>query len=420
MAPQRLNWLVAASAWLPMAYSSIAGTDAGGISTSPAKTLDAFRQNDIRAAPAPTPAPRYDARGLLKRQDGVKTCGYVNGARDEGYVCVHSEAVCIVNNQASAIGCCAKTDCNIWTACLPYLSSRQSSTLNMDVTRYCSEASAPYCATMIYADPEWLGYTVPTCYSEPTTLLIYASAFGAGGNTVTNVVTTPVLIPTPGTSTGTRSTPTGTTDRGGVGIQPDEKKESVPLGPIIGGVVGGLIFLAGVAVILFFVLRRKPKKAPVPVPAPVQVQQVPVAPGPGFSPYLNQAAAMPPKDNMTTAPNAQFLGTYPQVDNRPNSMLKPGFDNTVSPVPSPGPGSPPPMYNTPQPVSPQFTGQTAVPAQPVSPQFTGQTASPVQPYAPQGQQPYGQQPPQQQQHAPAGFVAELSTQKGDGQVHEAP
>lgn len=75
------------------------------------------------------------------------------------------------------------------------------------------------------------------------------------------------------------------------------------------------------------------------------------------------------------------------------------------------------MYNTQQqyaaqPVTPQFTGQTLTPqftGQTVSPQFTGQTAPfPHQGYPPQPQQ--AQQPQQ--------FVAELSTQKSDGQVHE--
>ncbi|KAK3986126.1 hypothetical protein QBC44DRAFT_333847 [Cladorrhinum sp. PSN332] len=449
MAIQRLHWLVAASAWLPTAYSTIAGRDAG-VLTSPAKTFAPFRENDIRAVPAPTPAPRYDARALLKRQDGVNTCGYINGDRDEGFICANSAAVCLVNTQASAIGCCRETNCNIWTACLPYASSRQSSTLNMDVTRWCSDPAAPYCATLVYADPTWLGYTIPTCYSEPTTLLVYASAFGAGNSppAPTNIITSPGPVTAPTRSNPTASAPTGsgtgTADRGQSGIQPDEKKKSVPLGPIIGGVVGGIVFLALVGGLLFFVLRRKPKQNIQPQ-APLQVQPTPVAPGgPGFSPqpvYPNQAAALPPKD-MSTAPNAQFLGTYPQVDNRPTSMVKPGFDHAVSPIPSPSPASPPPMYNTPQPyqqqqqqlqqpypaqpVSPQFTGQTAQPvspqftgqtAQPVSPQYTGQTAVPAQPYAPQGQQPYAPQQPVQGQH-PGGFVAELSTQKSDGQVHE--
>ena len=223
MAIKKLPWLVAASAWLPTAHSSIAGRDAATW-TSPAQTFAAYREADVRPAP-PAPTSPPSARNFLKKRASVNTCGYVDADPDQGYACVASNAVCLYNSVASAVGCCLETNCNIYTACLPYASSRATATANMDVTRYCSNAAAPYCAIYLYADPTWAGYTIPTCYSTPATFLIYASTF-AGTNGPTNtgpptIITTPTDPPKPA--------PT-----------PIEDKKSVPLGPIIGGVVGGV------------------------------------------------------------------------------------------------------------------------------------------------------------------------------------
>lgn len=231
MAIKNLPWLVAVSAWLPTAHSSIAGRDAATW-TSPAQTFAAYREADVRPAPAPTSPP--NARDFLKKRANVNTCGYVDADPDQGYVCVASDAVCLYNSVASAIGCCLETNCNIYTACLPYASSRATATADMDQTRYCSDAAAPYCATLLYADPMWAGYTIPTCYATPTTFLIYASTFAVDGATTTGppgIVFTPTSLRTSGGS------PTGTR---GPQTDPVKKKKGVPLGPIIGGAVGGV------------------------------------------------------------------------------------------------------------------------------------------------------------------------------------
>lgn len=45
-------------------------------------------------------------------------------------------AECLYDDTASAIGCCATEDCNIWTACLDYTDSDKASTADMDRTRW--------------------------------------------------------------------------------------------------------------------------------------------------------------------------------------------------------------------------------------------------------------------------------------------
>ena len=57
-------------------------------------------------------------------------------ASASAYICNAPDAVCLYNSVASAVGCCLPEGCNIWTACIPYLSSAQTSTADMDRTRY--------------------------------------------------------------------------------------------------------------------------------------------------------------------------------------------------------------------------------------------------------------------------------------------
>ena len=91
-----------------------------------------------------------------------------------GYICAHSEAVCLRNTVASAVGCCLPTGCGIYTACLDYTASDATSTLNMGRTRYCSNSKFPSCAALVYDGP-MSGYTIPTCDTVATTSRIYVT-----------------------------------------------------------------------------------------------------------------------------------------------------------------------------------------------------------------------------------------------------
>lgn len=88
-----------------------------------------------------------------------------------------------------------------------------------------SDLGAPYCATYNYADPEWLGYTMVACYSVSTDFAFYASPFQATSTTTS--------------SSSTTTTSTTTTSEPPIPPTPDPDP-SVPVGPIVGGVVGGV------------------------------------------------------------------------------------------------------------------------------------------------------------------------------------
>lgn len=119
----------------------------------PAACAAMGREQPRVAGPLPTPAPvvrevgmmndltprivtaRPHPRGLLQKR-ATNTCGYLDGEESQSYVCRATDAVCLSNSDAGAVGCCLKTDCNIYTACLPYRSSAATTTLDMDRTRY--------------------------------------------------------------------------------------------------------------------------------------------------------------------------------------------------------------------------------------------------------------------------------------------
>ncbi|KAG7286823.1 hypothetical protein NEMBOFW57_009140 [Staphylotrichum longicolle] len=429
MAVISLCWLVAASAWLPAVSASLGREQPapGGPIQTPAPNLkEPARALAVRAVTQPP-----HARALLQKRD-TNTCGYVNGNSMSGYVCNHSLAQCLFNTEASAVGCCLTTSCNIYTACLPYASSAATTTVNMDRTRYCSDSRYPYCAVLSYADPtgSLSGYTIPTCDSTSTTYKFYFSAFGA--NTPTSRSSSRLTLTTVSsesssseTSSSSSRSASDTTSPAPVPVTSSATPDpgsSTPVGPIVGGVVGGVAALGLIGLGVFFLVRRKkqdpasPPAAPPPAPAPAQG----FMPPPGQGPYPNQT----PPPNMGIVPGA------PGAFDPRYSMAKPPMATSVNPVQGPPmspmtvtpTGSPPPLYQPQmQPMGPPMGMATPPPhhAMGTPPPMAWarlllratcrRTPSMLRTPGPQMQP-----PPQQQYHG----AVELSTQRGDGQVHE--
>ncbi|KAK4119277.1 hypothetical protein N657DRAFT_659132 [Parathielavia appendiculata] len=440
MAVLHLGWLVAASAWLP-AVSADLGREQP-IPGGPVQTLAAdLREPRLNALP-PVVTARAVPMALQKR--AIKTCGYVDGDQFNSYACAHSAAECIHNTEASAVGCCATESCLIWTACLPSLSSAATRTMDADRTRYCSDSKSPSCATLIYADPTntyLSGYTIPICDTVATTYKIYWSPTGVTSKTTeSSTARTTTESETSETSdsktssssresTGTRATATSTsTNDPAPSVASSES--STPVGPIVGGVVGGRLMnppaalgLLGLAI--FFLIRRKNKNDPPSPPAnPAAVAASGFMPPPGQGPYPNPT----PPPNMAGMPHSpgSFDPRY--------SMMKPAGATAVDSMQGPphaasgdfrasdvSPGSSPsPVYH------PQMQSMGAVPSAdgmrmnmgtPPPAQHMGMgTPLPPQngPYVPYpGPQ---VQHHQQQQHGHG--AVELPTQRGDGEVHE--
>ncbi|KAK4133865.1 hypothetical protein BT67DRAFT_449958 [Trichocladium antarcticum] len=403
MAVMTLRRLAAVAVWLPAVSAGLEREKPNP--WAPIETPGPKPEAEINLAPAAVTA-RPAMRALIQKRN-ENTCGYMAGDLTAGYVCAASSAVCLYNTQSSAVGCCLPTGCNIYTACLPYESSDATKTLDMDRTRYCSDSTKPFCAPLSFTDPTFTGYTIPSCDSVATTRVISYSQ--SEDETTTSKPRSSLQI----TSVSSTSSPSPESSDESSAASSDS---STPVGPIVGGVVGGVALIALIALGALFLLRKKKQNdAPLPPPGP------PAAPG--FSPpaanpaYPNQ---MQSPDMSSTAGGAaggfydpRYSMAKPPMATQADPMQPPPMSPPFSVSPS---QSPPPVYNS----AAQQYGNTPPPHQ----QY-GHTPPPQQ-----QQQQYGQPMPPQQQHAPYGYqgqpaqphhhVAELPTQRGDGQLYEAP
>lgn len=445
MAVQSLRRLVAAWVWLPAGvYSHIAGTERFN-PTSPVETgLAPARVGHLELQHPPAPTPH--ARALFQRQSGENTCGFVGDERVPFTCSAEWGAECRVNSDARAIGCCLSTACNIWTACLPYTSSRLASNRDTDRTMYCSDLDEPECATLVYADGDYSGWTIPLCAATSVVLPIFDITSGSNGGVTSsggggrNGVAGPSGVANP-TDGGGVANPTDSVNldtANSSGKTPEEAVAStVNTALIVGAVVGGISFLAMVGIIIFLIIycgRRKKRNQELRLQQAGQPTTIASA-GAGDGGTAPPNFAPPPEQQMSTIPDGAPPMGFAQGAYAHHGDNKPAMQESFTPVTSVAhvtpTGTPAPGYTAvagqhqqqqqqqqqwgspPAPVSPQFTGQMGnqQPAMPVSPQVTGYGM-----YA--GQQP---QPQQAQQQAGGYFpsnAVELSTQRGDGQVHE--
>ncbi|KAM7199240.1 hypothetical protein V8F20_005842 [Naviculisporaceae sp. PSN 640] len=452
--------------------------------------MPALGTNNILATDPPAPAPTSPPvipEGLLNRRGTTdNTCGYVNGLRTNSMWCPTSQ-FCAFNSINSHIGCCDDTStngCNVWTTCLKSADASKFTTDN-GLTLWCGFEQYPNCLTHIYADDSPAkGYTLLGCGVAAGTDKIFVSALDTTSfstpstdtffETITDETTTPTGTRTGGGffgggGSGQTSTPTPNP-------QPSSGGSSVPLGPIIGGAVGGVAALALIGFGIFFLVRtnNKRKSNIAPATAAAAVPPPPSAspgPGPGPGPGAQGGPPPPPASPGGGNPNmAQHGGYYDptgagfaHLDPR-GSIAKPpyAYDTAVSPPASPPPPpaqSPGPVFNTtPSPPPPPqgypqqggysqqqqqqggaYSPQGQYPPQTVAAynqpgQYSPQQQTPGQGYPtptpPPGQGGYGQPQQQQQQQyqaynpqqgaqqQPPQFVHELPTQRGDGEVRE--
>lgn len=150
----------------------------------------------------PPPMREPSSNGSL----GRTPAGFVGDERVPFTCSAEWGAECRVNSDARAIGCCLSTACNIWTACLPYTSSRLASNRDTDRTMYwyalpacshsflpvpltspvsSSDLDEPECATLVYADGDYSGWTIPLCAATSVVLPIFDITSGSTGGVTT-------------------------------------------------------------------------------------------------------------------------------------------------------------------------------------------------------------------------------------------
>ncbi|KAL2265009.1 hypothetical protein VTJ83DRAFT_7519 [Remersonia thermophila] len=325
------------------------------------------------------------ARKLLKRD--TNTCGYVNGDPASSLECAHSEAQCLYNTVASAVGCCLSTNCRLITACVPYTSSALTRTMDRDRTRYCSDPDYPHCAILSYGDTtgSLVGYTIQSCDSVSATYTIYFRPTTRQRSrtstkdedededeTTTFGITRPTA-PFPTTPAGDATDTTTTPDPNPTSPSSvDEPRNGgddsspAPVGAIVGGVVGGIAAIALLALAIFFIVRKKksdqnvmPAGPPGP-PPPAMAAAIPPSqpPQPPHNPYPPQPAQVPypPQNPQGGFGGGPDMGPYPGFYDPRQSILKPDGSTAYAPV-SPT-NSPPPGY--PSPVPPPSSGPLGI------------------------------------------------------------
>ncbi|KAK4238899.1 hypothetical protein C8A03DRAFT_43438 [Achaetomium macrosporum] len=375
----------------------------------------------IDPTPTPAPAPQVEPRKVEARASTDNTCGYMRGILTSSLYC-DPTAYCIYNEANKHIGCCddtATTKCPVWTTCYDSTDSAKYTTSN-GLTLWCGDSQYPYCWTHTYADPVFTGYTVINCGVAAGTGPVYytplTSSTSSSSDSSSTTSTTSTSSISDSTSTSSSSTsPPNRTD------PPSDGSSSTPVGPIVGGVVGGLgaiaMILLGIWALIRHNNKQKSKAAEAAAAAAAAAQQhhsqPPLPPGAGHQdPHMSQyygaaaGAGFSPMD-----PRASVAKPPVYAPSMGNSPYGPGPDHAVSSVGGSPPHSPSPGYHphgTPSP--PPQPGQFG---QQQQPQAYGDM-SPGAAYQQQGQQGYGAGGNGYQQH----YAAELPATRGDGELRE--
>ncbi|KAK0735495.1 hypothetical protein B0T21DRAFT_367912 [Apiosordaria backusii] len=390
---------------------------------------------------------QISATGSSSEELKGPTCGYVSGLASIPLYCDITQS-CHYNAQLTHIGCCdtSTSNCPVPTRCLDS-TDRSLFTTRNGFTLWCGQSEYPHCLTHIYNDLK--PYTLMGCGVAAGSDVVYATVLPRTGPSTTTTSST--------STTGTNTNTPGPTE-------PPSGGSSTPIGPIVGGVVGGIAALAliGLGIWLLVKMNKKSKAAAAANNQPpiTQVNNLP-------PPSSHMSFSQPPPSshlsfqtqNQAQHPSNQiseyYAGTAPgfnPMDPRasiakPSFMstttggdTSPGFDNHGTPSPPPAFGF---QNQQPPQGQQQFGGYGHQQQGSVSPSTVGgqgqgynnfQNHNPVTPpnqYNPgQGQQqqfggppvynPYGGQQQQQQQQGGyvPGRVSELPTERGDGEVRE--
>ncbi|OBT80218.1 hypothetical protein VF21_00693 [Pseudogymnoascus sp. 05NY08] len=265
------------------------------------------------------------------------TCGYFDGRPGAPLHCGTADT-CFMFTSAGGngyIGCCPIggpfDQCGFRTSCLDAADIKNGTF---------TESSAPYCAALTWPMNGVADYfcdndritTTQTLYTSyrgqtdkawfTTTL---SSSLTTSHSTFSNDNGNNAPQPTSDSSTNSSANPTSGTDTGSGSSNTDNhstsKSKKTPIGPIVGGVIGGVAVLAIIGLLIFFFLRRKRAAAAAaggPTAAGPQQQVTPGPQGPQGPPaYIPDANANKPPLNPNTnsyygppAPQAGFAGQY--------------------------------------------------------------------------------------------------------------
>ncbi|KAK4113742.1 hypothetical protein N656DRAFT_796969 [Canariomyces notabilis] len=227
-------------------------------------------------SPVPTAPPEISTpRKLLLVPDpgtvtvNTNVCGYMDGKRESPLFCASTQ-LCAYNDVNSYFGCCdtvskshdLSSDCLVPTVCYDS-AEKYRYTYPNGRTLWCGNSNYPRCYTHKYQDDGLIGYTFLGCAKadgtgkvwrtptpSPTSTSSSSSSLSSSSSSTTTISTT-----VSSSSNSSNATPIAP-------HEPSSSSSSVPIGAIVGGVVGGL---AAIALILWgiWALRRQNSRGPV-------------------------------------------------------------------------------------------------------------------------------------------------------------
>ncbi|OBT44880.1 hypothetical protein VE00_04773 [Pseudogymnoascus sp. WSF 3629] len=305
------------------------------------------------------------------------TCGYFDGRPGAPLHCGTADT-CFMFTSAGGngyIGCCPINgpfeQCGFRTNCLDAAAIKNgtlcdSGCLHDTYTLKCTESTAPYCAALTWPANGVADYfcdndritttqTLYTSYRGQTDKAWFTTTLSSTSLTTShstfsddNGFNAPQPTISSSSSADGVANPSGGTGSGssGSGDRSTSKKKT-PVGPIVGGVVGGVALLAIVGLLVFFFRRRKRAAAASAAAGSPQQQVAPGPQGPQGPPaYIPDANANKPPLNPNTnsyygppAPQAGFAGQYggPEMQQQQQYAVSPEMQQ------QPYPPQPPPQ-----------------------------------------------------------------------------
>ncbi|KAI1816406.1 hypothetical protein GGS20DRAFT_538120 [Poronia punctata] len=264
------------------------------------------------------------------------TCGYISGRAGVAYTCaVDYTCGLYITEGYGAVGCCYEgSDCGVRYDCMDYnqistSSECDSGCMQDTLTAKCTDSAYPYCATIsffsgisdyycagleistiqqIYTTyngqtdaPEWTEYILTDDEASSSFTEIESSSSTDDGDFFPSATTDGFggssFTPEPTADNDPVDVDSGSSQSNGDGNNDNHgsKKSSTPVGPIVGGVVGGVGALGLIGLAAFFLIRHNKKNSnaaaanTAATAGPVMHQHQQPPPGnngiPGYAPY---------------------------------------------------------------------------------------------------------------------------------------
>ncbi|KAF2798474.1 hypothetical protein K505DRAFT_371688 [Melanomma pulvis-pyrius CBS 109.77] len=355
-------------------------------------------------SPAPTAAPGLGAIELFRRAAGDNTCGYISAKEASSLTCNNSDFVCATNTFYGVHGCCDPngiSTCSIPTTCIPSsLMSASCTDAACSTNSYiakCTNSDAPSCYEWRYvystrtvmtehgcASSGWT-ISVQRTFSDGTTssslpseAAVSSDSSSSEASSATDASSTTDATTTSDSAANVQSATASPSTSGGSAAPTTSKKSNV--GPIVGGVVGGLAVLGALAfAVVFLILRNRKAKqnaanAATGVSQPMMGGQ---GPAPGVTEYKPQPGGYPsPGQQFPPTPGQQYgspaPGGYPPTaagyygqENKAWQQQQGVPGQEVGQQPYSNPGSPAPQYSGPSATQPVPFGAVEAGGNPV-------------------------------------------------------